>query len=161
MKQYIYAAAAAAVLLAGTCAVAEPFKNLVGNAPVGDVAKTPQVQVPIITWGGDYATIYANGGLQTKAGSIFHKLGLNIKLEKGDDFVQQVKDYMSGKSPFLRGTTAMIGMPSEMIGADQRTKGVMLFQLTWSTGGDNVVTRGTKVKTLKDLKGATVCLQKG
>ena len=41
-----------------------------------------------------------------------------------DDFVQQVRDYLSGKSPFLRGTFRMIGMASEVIGADPRTKGV-------------------------------------
>lgn len=154
-------AAAACAIAATTSAPAESFKDIVGKVNVADAKKSDPVQVPIITWGGDYATIYANGGVTTKKGSIFNKLGLNIKLEKGDDFIQQTRDYVSGKSPFLRGTTAMIGMPSEIIGADARTKGVMVFQLTWSTGGDNVVTRGTKVRTLKDLKGATVCLQKG
>jgi ABC-type nitrate/sulfonate/bicarbonate transport system substrate-binding protein/outer membrane protein OmpA-like peptidoglycan-associated protein len=151
----------AGLLLTSIPAKAESFKELVGATPVADVTATGPVLVPVITWGGDYATLFANGGAQTKAGSLYNKLGMNIKLEKGDDFVQQVRNYLSGKSPFLRGTTAMIGMASELIGSDARTKGVMIFQLTWSTGGDNVVTRGTKVKTIKDLKGATVCLQKG
>ena len=31
----------------------------------------------------------------------------------GDDFVQQVRDYRAGKSPFLRGTFHMIGLASE------------------------------------------------
>ncbi|MBM4152650.1 MAG: hypothetical protein FJ220_03895 [Kiritimatiellaceae bacterium] len=53
----------------------------------------------------------------------------------------------------------MIGMASEVIGSDPRTKGVVLFQMTWSAG-DHAVAR-ERIKTLKDLKGATVCLQRG
>jgi len=115
--------------------------------------------VPFIVWGGDVATFHANAGLKTRPDSIFAKQGLDVKLVPGDDFVQQVRDYMTGKSPFLRGTFRMIGMASEVIGADPRTKGVVLFQLTWSAG-DHAVVR-ERVKTLKDLKGAKVCLQKG
>ncbi|MEM6822447.1 MAG: ABC transporter substrate-binding protein, partial [Verrucomicrobiota bacterium] len=110
-------------------------------------------------WGGDVATFHANGGLATKKGSIFNKQGLNIKLTAGDDFPAQVKDYLSGKSPFLRGTFRMIGMASEVIGKYPEAKGVVLFQMTWSAG-DHAVSR-QKIRTLKDLKGATVCLQKG
>lgn len=84
MKSMFRGMIVCAVLVAAG-AVAEPFKDLVGQAPVGDVQKAAQVQAPIITWGGDYATIYANGGIQTRPGSIFQKLGLNIKLVKAND----------------------------------------------------------------------------
>lgn len=137
----------------------DSFAALVGDVNVGPVQKTKEIQVPFIVWGGDVATFYANGGLETQPGTIFAKQGLDIKLVPGDDFVQQVRNYMSGKSPFLRGTYRMIGMASEVIGSDPRTKGVVLFQLTWSAG-DHAVAR-SNIKTLKDLKGAKVVLQRG
>lgn len=137
----------------------ESFRDLVGNVKIGKTKGTAQVEVPFIVWGGDVATFYANGGLTTKSGSIYQKEGLNIKLLPGDDFIQQVRNYMSGKSPFLRGTFRMMGMASEVINSNSQTKGIVLFQLTWSAG-DHAVSR-EKIKTLKNLKGAKVCLQKG
>ena len=135
------------------------FADLVGAGPVGPTPATSSLQLPYITWGGDMATFYANGGLTTKAGSLFQKQGLNLRLVAGDDFVQQVRDYRAGKSPFLRGTFHMIGLASEVIGADPRTKGVVILQMTWSAG-DHMIARG-HVKTVSDLKGKTIALQQG
>ncbi len=135
------------------------FLDLVGNAPVGPVTQTAPLQVPYITWGGDMATFYANGGLATQPNTIFQKQGLNLRLTAGDDFVQQVRDYRAGKTPFLRGTFRMMGLASEAIGSDPRTKGVVILQLTWSAG-DHMVARG-HIKTMADLKGKTVVLQQG
>lgn len=135
------------------------FKELVGDVAVGEVTQIAPIQAPFITWGGDIATFYANGGLTTKPGTIFSAQGLNLKLTPGDDFIQQVRDYVAGKSPFLRGTFHMIGMASEVIGSDPRTKGVVIVQMTWSAG-DHMVVR-PNVKTVKDLKGKTVVLQQG
>ncbi len=146
-------------LLCGTGAAEERFADLVGPVRVGGASKTSPLQVPFITWGGDMATFHANGGLRTKPGTIFKKLGLDLKLVPGDDFVQQVRDYVSGKSPLLRGTFRMIGMASEVIGSDPRTKGVVIFQMTWSAG-DHMVARAG-IKTITDLKGKTIALQKG
>ncbi len=137
----------------------ESFKASVGAVSVGAVQGTSPLQVPFITWGGDMATFYANGGLATKPGTLFAKQGLNLNLKPGDDFVQQVRDYMSGKSPFLRGTFRMMGMASEVIASDPRTKGVVLFQMTWSAG-DHMVARAD-IKTVNDLKGKTIALQAG
>jgi outer membrane protein OmpA-like peptidoglycan-associated protein len=138
------------------------FAKDVGEVQVGPVAPTNAMnplRVPYITWGGDIATFYANGGLTTAPGTIFAAQGLNLELTGGDDFAQQVRDYISGKSPFLRGTFSMIGMASEMIGRDPRTKGVVFLQLTWSLG-DHMVGR-KEFKSLNDLKGKTICLQQG
>ncbi|MHC5053983.1 MAG: ABC transporter substrate-binding protein [Planctomycetota bacterium] len=150
----------AAVLLGFDAFAAErPFAELVGNVRVGSVGSTSRLRVPFITWGGDMATFYANGGLTTKSGAIFHRQGLNLELTPGDDFIQQVRDYVAGKTPFLRGTFRMIGMASEVIGSDPRTKGVVVMQLTWSAG-DHMVAR-PEIKTVTDLKGKTVVLQQG
>lgn len=135
------------------------FGSLVGNVEVGAVTTAKTKKVPFIVWGGDVATFHANGGLTTRPNSIFANQGLDVQLTPGDDFVQQVRDYMSGESPFLRGTFRMIGMASEVIGSDPRTKGVVLFQMTWSAG-DHAVSR-EHIGTIKDLKGAKVCLQRG
>lgn len=135
------------------------FLDLVGNVPIGPVTQTAPLPLPFITWGGDMATFYANGGLTTQPNTIFQKQGLNLRLTPGDDFVQQVRDYRAGKTPFLRGTFRMIGLASEAIGSDPRTKGVVILQLTWSAG-DHLVGR-SHLKTVADLKGKTVVLQQG
>jgi len=148
-----------AVALCQGAGAEELFKNLVGPVSVGKVKSVSPLRVPFITWGGDMATFFANGGLKTRPGTIFQKQGLNLSLAPGDDFIQQVRDYMSGKSPFLRGTFRMIGMASEIIGSHPSTKGVMIMQMTWSAG-DHCIAR-QEIKTIKDLRGKTVVLQTG
>lgn len=128
----------------------KPFSELLGPVSVQPVKKTAQIEVPYITWGGDVATFFANGGLTTKKGTIFDAQGLDLRLVGGDDFVGQVKNYLSGKSPFLRGTFRMIGQASEVLGADPRTKPVIIMQMSWSAG-DHVVARES-LKVLGDLK---------
>ena len=159
MKRLLYSMLAVLSLVA-TANAQTSFKTLVGDVKVGDVSDTGPTQLPYITWGGDVATFHANGGgLTTNKDSIFGKAGLDFKLVPGDDFVQQVRDYMSGKSPYLRGTFRMVSMASELMNSDPRTKPVMVYQLTWSAG-DHIV--GTaEIKTLNDLKGKRVALQQG
>src|SRR5271168_1504172 len=104
-----------ALMMISSGTAQEPFSTTVGKVAVGDVKKADVIEVPFITWGGDVATFIANGGKgETKPGTIYAKLGLKLNLVPGDDFVAQVKNYMEGKSPFLRGTTSMIGLASEV-----------------------------------------------
>ena len=147
------------LVVSGVSAQNKLFSELVGPGSVGAVKTTGGLQVPFIIWGGDMATFYANGGLKTKSGSIFQKQGLNLNLTPGDDFIQQVRDYRSGKSPFLRGTYRMMGQASEVLGSDPRTKGVVIMQMTWSAGDHMVAREG--IKTVTDLKGKTVAVQQG
>lgn len=141
-------------------AFGQSFKEQVGSVSVRDVNWSPgkELYIPYILWGGDMSTQFANGGLKTRTGSIFALQGLNINLVPGDDFVQQVRNYLSGKSPFLRGTFGQLALASEVIGADPRTKGVIVFQLTWSTGGDHLVIREAKenCEIVKDANGKEV-----
>lgn len=145
--------------LIGSELKAESFADLVGDTKVESVNSGNVTNVPYITWGGDVATFYANGGLETQPNSIFAQQGLSLKLTVGDDFVQQVRDYMSGKSPYLRGTMRMLGQASEVLNSDARTKPVALFQMTWSAG-DHIVSN-SKLKELGNLKGAKIAIQKG
>lgn len=142
----------------------EKFSQSVGQLRVQPVQNKQPVEVPFITWGGDAATFHANGGLTTKSGSIYDQLGLKMKLSNGDDFVGQVKNYVSGKTPFLRGTFRMLGQASEVIASDPRTKPVVIMQLSWSAG-DHIVSRGT-FSSLNDLamkngKKVRIACQKG
>jgi hypothetical protein len=142
-----------------TVQAGQSFAELVGNAQAQPMSNQQTVQVPFITWGGDVATFHANGGLTTTPNSIYGKLGISMKLVNGDDFPQQVKDYMAGKSPFLRGTMRMLGQASQVIGTDARTRPVVFLQLTWSQG-DHIVSRD-HLKTLNDLKGKKIAIQQG
>ena len=138
--------------------VQSPPLTQVVTTPVGAVA-AGVVQVPIITWGGDIATIYANGTSKTTVkNSIFGKLGLNLTLTREDVFAKQVEAYLAGRSPYLRGTLGMLNMAAEVTSKDPRTRPVIIYQLTWSAGGDAMVVKGD-VKTTKDLKGKTIAVQ--
>jgi outer membrane protein OmpA-like peptidoglycan-associated protein len=135
------------------------FSEAVGPVSIQAVTSTTPLIVPYIIWGGESALFYANGGLLTKPGSIMANQGLNLKLVPGDNFPQQVRDYLSGKSPLLRGTFRMIAQASEVIGRDARTKGVVFGQLTWSAG-DHFVGR-PNIRRISDLRGKKVAIQKG
>lgn len=136
----------------------ESFSSLVGPVKVAPV-QAGRLTVPYLTWGGDVATFLANGDMKTKAGSAYQKLGLDLQLVAGDDFIGQVRNYIGGKTPFLRGTMHMLGMASEVTGADPRTKPVVILQLSWSAG-DHIVGRSS-LKSLNDLKGKKIACQKG
>lgn len=119
----LFLTALAVLSLVATASAQTSFKSLVGDVKVADVSDTGPVQLPFITWGGDVATFHANGGgLTTAKDSIFGKSDLDFKMVPGDDFVGQVRDYMSGKSPYLRGTFRMVSMASELMNSDPRTK---------------------------------------
>ncbi len=146
-------------MLSTTLIAQERFSDLLGPVKTGPVAKGGPVEVPYILWGGDVATFLANGDLKTKPSSIFQNAGLDVQLVNGDDFVGQVRNYVQGKSPFLRGTMHMMGLASEVLGADAKTKPVIIMQLSWSAG-DHIVGRKA-IRNLNDLKGKKIACQQG
>ncbi|KKR54239.1 MAG: ABC-type nitrate/sulfonate/bicarbonate transport system, periplasmic component [Parcubacteria group bacterium GW2011_GWA2_40_23] len=128
------------------------------TTPVGDVQAYGATQVPMITFGADYAEIHANGDAKvTTADSIWGRLGLNISLVLQDDFKAQVRDYLSGKSPYLRGELGMINEMTEGWN-DPRVKPRVAALLTRSTGGD-VVDVMPGIKTVEDWRGKRVAFQ--
>lgn len=137
----------------------EAMKNRLAGTSVRDFSARAPIQVPVITWGGDIATILANGDARTtRKGSLFAQAGLDLKLVREDVFDQQVTAYMKGETPYLRGTLGMVNMASELLSADPRTKPVVIYQLTWSAGGDALVV-GSKIRTAADLKGKRIGVQ--
>ncbi len=125
----------------------------------GSVTPGKTDKLPLITWGGDEATILANGNaISTKPGSLFAQKGLNFQLVWMDDFKKQVEMFIRGDMWLLRGTMGMINMASAVCAKDTRTELVVIYQLTWSNGGDCLVVK-KGINTVKDLKGKTVVLQ--
>lgn len=136
----------------------QPLTQKLAGVRVGDVGGGP-TQVPIITWGGDIATIHGNGNqARTAAGSVFAQEGLDLTLVREDVFAKQVEAYLAGRSPYLRGTLGMINMAAELAAKDPRTKPVVVYQLTWSAGGDALVVK-SGIGSARDLRGRTVALQ--
>ncbi len=136
-----------------------PLSQLAATIKIGPVSSSSTTQVPIITWGGDIATILGNGKTtQTSPGSLFARQGLKLNLVREDVFPKQVQAYLEGKSPYLRGTMGMINMAAEVLAKDPRTKPVIIYQMTWSSGGDALVVK-PGIHAIKDLRGKTIALQ--
>lgn len=114
--------------------------------------KPGTLKVPTITWGGDVATI--DGSMD---GGAFKKEGLDVELFNENDFARQVKGVCEGETPLLRGTIGMVNAAGEAM-TKCGTELVVLYQMTWSNGGDALVVR-SGINSLKDLKGKTIALQ--
>lgn len=133
--------------------------KVLSNVKPGSVDAKAPLQLPVITWGGDIATILANGGKSRTAGSsIFGQLGLDYRIEREDVFANQVRNYLEGKTPFLRGTMGMLSMAADVLNKDPATRPVIIYQMTWSTGGDALVAK-SGISSAADLRGKTIALQ--
>jgi outer membrane protein OmpA-like peptidoglycan-associated protein len=143
----------------------EPAKPYKDSAFLKNAQKQPVdlsrgvLRVPLITWAADGVTVSANGGLAPNPNSsLARAVKMPVQLELVDDFDEQVKNYITGKSPFLRGTVGMIALASEALtNIDRGLEPVVIVQLSWSTGADGFVAKG--IKSLAELKGKTIVLQ--
>lgn len=127
---------------------ASPLANQI-RVSASPVTSSGTFTLPLITWGGDVATIYTE--------NVFSQAGLQFELKTENNFRKQVEDCISGQTPYLRGTMGMIVSAVEAF----KQKGLEIapiFQLTWSVGGDAMVVRGG-IKTPADLRGKTIALQ--
>ena len=168
METRTFTALAVTVLISGLASVSlqAAATKYIDSPPLSKVIKQAVVpvreggamQLPIITWGGDIATILANGSAKdTSAVSIFDSQGLNFSLKREDDFTAQIGNYVRGDSAYLRCTLGMLNQAIEALD-DPRVKPVVVGQLTYSVGGDVLVVKSS-IKTPADLKGKTIVLQ--
>lgn len=149
----------AAVILAFTSALkaasvefVEPAKPYDASpalkTPKGAVSNDGPLHMPIITWAADAATIDLNGGMNATPGSSLAKAAgrpVVLKLENVVD--EQVADYISGKSPFFRGTSGQIALIAGALKSlDPDLEPITFVQLSRSTGADMFV-----AKNLPDL----------
>lgn len=135
---------------------AQPLAKAITTAPRPVAGGT--LKVPLITWGADAATIVANGGATTAAGSPMAAEKLQVELFKEDDFTKQLQGYVEGKTPFLRGTLGMVNQAAELL-SKPGLEPVVVYQLSWSSGGDTMTVRAG-VEKPRDLLGKTVVLQR-
>lgn len=152
------AAFVATVLMAGQVLAAGALSTVVTES-VRDCRGGEGSNLPLITWGGDMTTIYGNGdSLTTTSNSIFGKAGLKLTLKREDKFAKQVAALMRCDTPYVRGTIGQINMAADVTEKDPRTKLVVVYQHSWSAGGDGIV--GNKgIKKPADLKGKRIALQ--
>jgi ABC-type taurine transport system substrate-binding protein/outer membrane protein OmpA-like peptidoglycan-associated protein len=135
----------------------KPLTEVV-KATAGNVKNGTQ-NLPMITWGGDIATIYANGNqLNTTANSIFGKKGLSYRLSREDVFANQLENYIEGDTAILRGTMDMINSASDLLADNPDLNPVVFYQMTYSNGGDALVVK-PGINNASDLKGKTIALQ--
>ncbi len=140
------------VVLLMSSAVFAQSVDYVGPQPLSEVVNTyarpvssGTVKIPLITWGGDVATILA------KQNGVFKQEGLNVSLFREDNFAKQVDMCLSGETPYLRGTMGMINAASEAV-KKSGTELVVIYQMTWSTGGDAMVVRqGKNIKNIRKV----------
>lgn len=129
---------------------AKPLGQVV-RVDAAPVATTGKLRVPVITWGGDVATIHA------QLAGLFSAQGLDVDLFLENNFPKQVEACLAGKTPYLRGTLGMVNAAAEAFkqrGIDL----VVVYQLTWSNGGDAMVVRAP-IKSPLDLKNKALALQ--
>ena len=129
---------------------AKPLREVV-TAKARTVSTSGKLQLPMITWGGDVATIH------TAEKGFFQKEGLHVELAVENNFPKQVEATLTGKSPYLRGTMGMMQAAAEVFEREGMEL-VVIYQLTWSTGGDAMVVR-PEIKKPADLKGKNIALQ--
>ncbi len=161
--KYVLPTLAVVILLPGAAAAVQytdsPALSRVVTGSVSNCSGGGRIQVPLITWGGDIATIHANGDARkTAPGSIFAGQGLDLDLLREDVFANQVNAYLSCESPYLRGTLGMVNMAAEVTSRDPRTEMVPIYQMTWSAGGDALVVK-SGIKSPKDLRGKNIAVQ--
>lgn len=103
-------------------------------------------KIPVIAWGADVATQLA----------VMDGILPDSKLYREDNFPAQVDNCLNGSSPYLRGTLPMI-LQARKAFQNAGTDLVVIYQLSWSNGGDCLVVRD-RVKSLKDIKSVAVQL---
>lgn len=120
------------------------------SVKANSVSSSGKIKLPVITWGGDVADVYASQY------GIFKEEGLDIELFLENNFIKQVEGCLSGKTPYLRGTMGMINAAAETF-KKNGIELVVFYKKTWSTGGDAMVVR--QGKSLSNIN--SIALQYG
>jgi outer membrane protein OmpA-like peptidoglycan-associated protein len=127
---------------------ATPMSQRLSTSVTLKPVKSGTHPLPLIAWGGDIATIYG------ETSGIFKNEGVEVTLYREDVLVKQVERCLAGETPYIRGTLGMINAASDAFRA-HGVKLVVFYGMTWSTGGDAMVSRSGK--NLKNIK--TVAIQ--
>lgn len=143
-----------------SCGKKEAPVSVEGEQYAGELKGGDALKIPLIAWGADIITINANGkSSKTIKNSLFDKAGMSIDLFREDDFNKQVDLYLKGEIVFLRGTMGMINGVIEKLNGTPGTQPVIIFQHSWSAGGDALVVK-PGIMSVAGLKGKRIAIQK-
>ncbi len=119
-------------------------------------AVTTEIKVGVQAWGGYVGGPYFNGGLQPSARSRFREYGIDVRFKRLDTIRESVRAWRSGEVDVMWITVD--DLPTEY--ADiQAEQPVLFLQAAWSRGEEVLVAR-PGIKTLNDLRGRRIALEK-
>ncbi|MCL2591136.1 MAG: phosphate ABC transporter substrate-binding/OmpA family protein [Betaproteobacteria bacterium] len=127
------------------------------SAPSPEVTKrdnNKQVVISLDEWIGWKPIFDANGGVTTAKGSIFDKLGLNVKLVVINDAAQSSNALISGNVTAAGYTLNRLAYLMDKF--DRANMQVVVpFLCNNSAGGDGIIAKKS-IKSVEDLKGKTI-----
>lgn len=131
------------------------------KTPKGTVDLSKPILIPMITWAADGIILDLNGGTEPKPNSkLATAIGYPVELKLQNILGDQVKDYISGASPFIRGTSAQIALVAGALKKiDADLEPITIIQMSRSTGADMMVTKN--LGNLTKLEGKTFITQLG
>ncbi|MEO0911671.1 MAG: nitrate ABC transporter substrate-binding protein, partial [Pseudomonadota bacterium] len=156
---FVFAASLAGLAAASAASaqgVGAPMREAVA-AEIRDCRAGTDVAMPVIAWGADGVTLQANGGGFETAPGPLADAGWSLALSLQDAFAEQLEDYLSCGSPFLRGTLGMLVAAAPVTEADPRTEQVVIFKHSWSAGDGIVAAEG--ISNASDLAGKRIAVQ--
>lgn len=106
-------------------------KQISVNGIAGNVKVGSKIPMPVITWGSDMRTELA----------VHNNKELNYRLELQDSLPDQIKQYLSGYTPYFRGTMSQVAILNYMTRNNPDLAPVVIVKKSNSSGGDVIVTK--------------------
>lgn len=125
-----------------------------GNVINTEKTDNKTINLSLDEWIGWKSIIDANGGLSTKEGSIYDKLGINVNISIINDANQSSNALISGKldaAGYTINRTAFLSNKFKEAGKDI----IMPYITNFSNGGDGIIA-SSSIKTVDDLKTAKI-----
>lgn len=136
-----------------------------GGAPssikTANVSSSEVIRTKVLAWNGEAGLAFANGGIDTAAGSLMDKRGLKVKLVREDDYSKMIADMAAfAKDPSTGVHFVVImgdGYPAFAVGANEALKPFgqsvkVVAGIGYSRGEDKCVTDAG----LSSLRGALI-----
>lgn len=112
------------------------------------------INISLDEWIGWKEIIDANGGLSTKDGSIYDKLGINVNISVVNDATQSSNAIISGKLDAAGYTINRTAFLSKKF-ADAGVDVIMPYITNFSNGGDGIIAK-TEIQSVNDLMEAKI-----
>ena len=122
----------------------------------GSVSKSNEINLSLDQWIGWRSILMANGGLETKPGSYFDKLGLKVHIKNIDDNDAKLNALMSGKLDAMGSTINRYAFEFDKL---QRAKvpARMVVVTNTSSGGDGIIAKN-EITSIENLVGKKIAL---